>query len=53
MTNDELKSATDWMAASKAGDIPAVLSLMTEDVIFMVPANRPSESKPSPRPPKA
>ena len=26
-----------WMAASKAGDIDAVLSLMTDDVVFLVP----------------
>lgn len=26
-----------WMAASKAGDIEKVLSLMTDDVVFLVP----------------
>jgi len=44
MTNDEreIRELVDrWMAASKAGDIPAVLSLMTEDVIFMVPGQKP------------
>jgi uncharacterized protein (TIGR02246 family) len=30
-----------WMAASKAGDSATVLSLMTEDVIFMVPGREP------------
>jgi uncharacterized protein (TIGR02246 family) len=30
-----------WMAASKAGDIATVLSLMTDDVIFMVPGREP------------
>jgi uncharacterized protein (TIGR02246 family) len=30
-----------WMAASKAGDLATVLSLMTEDVIFMVPGKEP------------
>jgi uncharacterized protein (TIGR02246 family) len=26
-----------WMAATKAGDVETVLSLMTEDVVFLVP----------------
>lgn len=26
-----------WMAASKAGDVDTVLSLMTDDVVFLVP----------------
>jgi uncharacterized protein (TIGR02246 family) len=26
-----------WMAASKAGDVATVLSLMSEDVVFLVP----------------
>ena len=30
-----------WMAASKSGDLQAVLSLMTDDVIFMVPGREP------------
>jgi uncharacterized protein (TIGR02246 family) len=30
-----------WFAASKRGDLPTVLSLMTDDVIFMVPGRRP------------
>ena len=30
-----------WMAASKAGDIAAVLSLMADDVLFMVPGREP------------
>jgi uncharacterized protein (TIGR02246 family) len=44
MTNDEreIRELVDrWMAASKAGDLPVVLSLMTEDVIFMVPGQKP------------
>jgi uncharacterized protein (TIGR02246 family) len=44
MTNDEreIRELVDrWMAASKAGDLPTVLSLMTEDVIFMVPGQAP------------
>jgi uncharacterized protein (TIGR02246 family) len=30
-----------WMAASKAGDTATVLSLMADDVIFMVPGKEP------------
>jgi len=30
-----------WMAASKAGDHDKVLSLMTDDVLFMVPGREP------------
>jgi uncharacterized protein (TIGR02246 family) len=30
-----------WMATSKAGDLPTVLSLMADDVIFMVPGREP------------
>jgi uncharacterized protein (TIGR02246 family) len=30
-----------WMAATKAGDIPKVLSLMADDVLFLVPGQRP------------
>jgi uncharacterized protein (TIGR02246 family) len=30
-----------WMSASKAGDLKTVLSLMAEDVIFMVPGREP------------
>src|SRR5438270_5971493 len=30
-----------WMGASKAGDIATVLSLMTNDVVFMVPGREP------------
>src|SRR5260221_10989462 len=44
MTNDEreIRQLVDrWMAASKAGDLPTVLNLMTEDVIFMVPGQKP------------
>ena len=44
MTDDEREIRTlvdTWMAASKAGDLPAVLSLMADDVIFMVPGREP------------
>jgi uncharacterized protein (TIGR02246 family) len=30
-----------WMAASKAGDVETVLSLMAEDVVFLVPGQPP------------
>jgi uncharacterized protein (TIGR02246 family) len=30
-----------WMSASKAGDTDTVLSLMTDDVVFMVPGREP------------
>jgi ketosteroid isomerase-like protein len=30
-----------WLAASKAGDIAAVLILMTADIVFMVPGREP------------
>ena len=35
------KLVDTWLAASKAGDIAAVLSLMTDDVVFMVPGREP------------
>jgi uncharacterized protein (TIGR02246 family) len=44
MTDDEraIRGLIDtWLAASKAGDIQAVLSLMADDVIFMVPGATP------------
>jgi uncharacterized protein (TIGR02246 family) len=30
-----------WLAASKAGDLATVLSLMADDVVFMVPGQEP------------
>jgi uncharacterized protein (TIGR02246 family) len=30
-----------WMSASKSGDIATVLSLMTDDAVFMVPGQEP------------
>jgi uncharacterized protein (TIGR02246 family) len=44
MTDDERairELVNVWLAASKAGDLKTVLSLMTDDVIFMVPGRRP------------
>jgi uncharacterized protein (TIGR02246 family) len=30
-----------WMAASRTGEVATILSLMTEDVVFMVPGREP------------
>ena len=44
MTDDEraIRLLVDtWLQASKAGDLATVLSLMTDDVVFMVPGREP------------
>jgi uncharacterized protein (TIGR02246 family) len=44
MTDDERsirELIQTWMTATKAGDIQTVLSLMTDDVLFMTPGNEP------------
>ncbi len=44
MTDDEraIRELVDaWMVSSKAGDLPAVLDLVTDDVIFMTPGGKP------------
>lgn len=44
MTEDERairKLVESWMAASRTGDLDTVLSLMTDDVVFMVPGRDP------------
>ncbi len=44
MTDDERairELVATWMAASRAGDIAAVLDLMTDDAVFMVPGREP------------
>ena len=44
MTEDEraIRNLVDtWMSASRAGDLSTVLSLMADDVIFMVPGQKP------------
>src|SRR6478752_1462098 len=44
MTGDEqaIRDLVDrWMQASRAGDTATVLSLMTDDVVFMVPGKEP------------
>src|SRR5207237_3383908 len=44
MTEDERairELVEKWMDASRAGDVPAILDLMTDDVLFMTPAREP------------
>ena len=44
MTDDErtIRDLVEtWMAATKRGDLATVLSLMTDDVVFMVPSQEP------------
>ena len=44
LQNDEeaiRQLAETWIAASKAGDLSTILSLMADDVIFMVPGRQP------------
>ena len=44
MTEDERairQLVSTWMAASQAGDTETVLSLMADDVVFMVPGREP------------
>ena len=44
MTDDERairELVATWMAASQAGDTQTVLSLMADDVVFMVPGREP------------
>jgi len=44
MTDDERAIrdlVASWMAASQAGDLETVLSLMADDVVFMVPGREP------------
>jgi uncharacterized protein (TIGR02246 family) len=44
MTDDEraIRNLIDtWMSASRAGDLQSVLALMADDVIFMVPGQKP------------
>src|SRR5258708_39106004 len=48
MTEDEnaIQTVIDtWMSAVTAGDLATVLSLMTDDVIFMVPGREPFGKK--------
>src|SRR5947209_9911356 len=35
------KLVDTWLTASEAGDVSTVLSLMTDDVVFMVPGREP------------
>jgi uncharacterized protein (TIGR02246 family) len=44
MTDDERairELVSTWLRASQAGDIDTVLSLMTDDAVFMVPGREP------------
>lgn len=44
MTDDEraIRAVIDtWMTATKSGDVATVLSLMTDDVVFIVPGAEP------------
>ena len=44
MTDDERairELVLTWMRASEAGDVNTVLSLMTDDMMFMVPGREP------------
>ena len=41
MSKKSVSSSKPWMAATKAGDIKTVLSLMAEDVVFFVPGQQP------------
>jgi uncharacterized protein (TIGR02246 family) len=48
MTDDESairELVATWMRASEAGDVNTVLSLMTDDVVFMVPGREPFGKK--------
>lgn len=48
MSNDERAirdSVQRWMAASRAGDSETTLSLLTNDVIFMMPGQKPFGKK--------
>jgi uncharacterized protein (TIGR02246 family) len=44
MSQDETeirRLVSTWMSASKAGDVTTILSLMTDDVVFLVPGKAP------------
>lgn len=44
MSPDEIairKLVADWMDATRRGDTAAVLALMTEDVVFLIPGREP------------
>jgi uncharacterized protein (TIGR02246 family) len=48
MTTDEQEIrqlVQTWMQATKAGDVQKVLSLMAEDVVFLVPGRPPMQGK--------
>lgn len=48
MSEDEkaIRALIDrWMSATRAGDLPAVLDMMTDDVVFLVPGKEPFGKK--------
>ena len=48
MSNDEQAIRdllAEWNRATVAGDVPAVLRLMTEDVVFLTPGNPPMRGR--------
>ena len=50
MTEDEKairRLVADWFEATKRGDLDAVLALMTDDVVFLVPGKPPMMGKPA------
>ena len=56
MTEDERairELIATWMRASMAGDTETVLSLMADDVVFMVAGQEPFGKQASPLPPTA
>ena len=50
MTNDEQeirRLVATWMAATKSGDVKAILELMSDDVVFLVAGQPPMIGKPA------
>ena len=46
--DEQIRSlVTTWMSATKAGDLDALLALMAEDVVFLVPGQPPMTGKAS------
>jgi uncharacterized protein (TIGR02246 family) len=47
--HDDIQAIRDtiknWMQATLAGDLPRILSLMTEDVVFLTPGNPPMRGR--------
>jgi len=48
MSHDETeirRLVSTWMSATQAGDVAAVMGLMTDDVVFLVPGKAPMRKK--------